>query len=278
MDVERAESDRRLTDKAIPKQREKNVKKKLLAACNNRQDAEGLEAVFRNLEEIELLPSVFDGMAAMDTILTRDVDLLLLDLFLPERDGLQVLDFIARLGDDRKPIVFLMTALPDDRLLIRVKDQVVYCFIKPLHYETVQLRVLEMMHTAEMLDRPSNAVNDDMLERQIAAGIRAIGVPAHLKGYYYLRDGIRIYALCENRTEISVMRDIYPTVAKLYGTRPPLVEHAMRNAIEIAWTRGNLQAIHDYFGYTVNDFKGKPSNMEFIAMMAERALTYVKKR
>ena len=171
-----------------------------------------------------------------------------------------------------------MTALPDDRLLTRIKDQVLYCFTKPLQYEIVQLRVLELMHTVEMQETPASPNSDDILEKQIAAGIRAIGVPAHLKGYYYLRDGIRIYALCENRTEISVMRDIYPTVAKLYGTRPPLVEHAMRNAIEIAWTRGNLETIHAYFGYTINDYKGKPSNLEFIAMMAERALTYVKKR
>ncbi len=254
------------------------MRKKLLLACNNRSDAEGLAAAFHSLEEIELLPVVFDGRAAVETILTRDIDVLLLDLFLPEMDGLQVLDFISRLNDDRKPLIFITTALPDDRLLARIKDQVLYCFTKPLKYEIVQLRVLELMHTVDMQEAPAPENNDDILEKQIAAGIRAIGVPAHLKGYYYLRDAIRIYALCENRTEISVMRDIYPIVAKCYGTRPPLVVHAMRNAIEIAWTRGNLETIHAYFGYTINDYKGKPSNLEFIAMMAERALTYVKKR
>ena len=89
------------------------MRKKLLLACNNRSDAEGLAAAFHSLEEIELLPVVFDGRAAVETILTRDIDLLLLDLFLPEMDGLQVLDFISRLNDDRKPLIFITTALPD---------------------------------------------------------------------------------------------------------------------------------------------------------------------
>ncbi|MEG1525161.1 MAG: sporulation initiation factor Spo0A C-terminal domain-containing protein [Clostridia bacterium] len=253
------------------------MQRKLLIACNNEEDAKGIESAFYNLEDIRLLPAVYSGRQAADSILTRDVDLLLLDLFLPDMDGLSVLDFIGQLSEDRRPLVFVMTALPDDRLIGSIKDKIVYCFIKPLRYEIVQLRVLELMRTAELEEsRTNNEI--DVLETQIAASVRAIGVPAHLKGYYYLRDAVRIYALSESPVEISITNDIYPTVAKMYHTRPPLVEHAMRTAIEIAWTRGNLETIHAYFGYTINDYKGKPSNLEFVAMMAERALTYVKKR
>lgn len=253
------------------------MQRKLLLACNNEEDARELENVFRNLEDIALLPTVYTGKAAVETILTRDVDMLLLDLFLPDMDGLSVIDFLRQLSDDRKPLTFVMTALPDDRLIGTIKDEVVYCFIKPLRYEIVQMRVLEMMRTAELAEsRQSNDI--DILETQIAAGIRAIGVPAHLKGYYYLRDAIRIYALSESPVAISITNDIYPMVAKLYNTRPLLVEHAMRTAIETAWTRGNLDTIHAYFGYTINDYKGKPSNLEFVAMMAERAKTYMKRR
>ena len=97
----------------------------------------------------------------------------------------------------------------------------------------------------------------DILESQIAAGIRAIGVPAHLKGYYYLRDAIRIYAMSESPVDLSITNDIYPTVAKIYNTRPPLVEHAVRSAIEIAWTRGNTDTMREYFGYTAGDYKGQ---------------------
>lgn len=246
-----------------------------MIACNNELDAKGLQATFTGLSDIELLPVSMDGNSAVDTVLAHQVDLLLLDLFLPGMDGLGVLDVIDRLHEDRRPLVFVMTALPDDRLLYRIKDQVLYCFTKPLKYEIVQLRILEMMHIMDTEeDKPAPTI--DLIERQIAAEMRAIGMPPHLKGNYYLRDAIRIYTLSESPTELSVTKDIYPLIAKIYNTRPPLVEHAIRNAIEITWTRGDLNTIHAYFGYTINDLKGKPSNLEFIAMMAQRALTYIR--
>ena len=251
--------------------------KTLLLACNNTEDACGLENVFSGLAELRLLPTVYNGNDAIQALLTRDVDMLLLDLFLPQVDGLAVLRFVDQLNEDRRPLIFVMTSLPDDRLLYAIRDQILYCFSKPLRFEVVQLRVLEIMHTAE-LEETRETPQFDLLEAQIAAGIRAIGVPPHLKGYYYLRDAIRLYATCESPTELCITTDIYPPVAKLYGTRAPLVEHAMRNAIEITWTRGNLEVIHDYFGYTVNDFKGKPTNLEFVATMAQRAKSYIKRR
>jgi len=247
-----------------------------LIASNNLTDAKGTEAVFQNLGEICLLPSVFTGRDAIDTILARGVDILILDLVLHDLDGLCVLDFIGRISEDRRPLVFVTTALADDRLLQVIKDRVIYCFTKPLKYELIQLRVLEFLRVYERETEKADEVVD-IVESQIASGIRAIGVPAHLKGYYYLRDAIRIYAMSDSPVDLSITNDIYPTVAKIYNMRPPLVEHAVRNAIEIAWTRGNMDAIREYFGYTVSDFKGKPSNLEVVATMAQRALTYVKK-
>ena len=252
------------------------MRKSLLIASNNVVDAKGIEAVFQPLEDIRLLPSVFTGRDAIDMIFARDVDILILDLFLHDLDGICVLDFIGKLSEDRRPLVFVTTALADDRLLQVIKDRVIYCFTKPLKYEIVQLRVLEFMR---LFERETEKADDmvDILESQIASGIRAIGVPAHLKGYYYLRDAIRIYAMSESPVDLSITNDIYPTVAKIYNTRPPLVEHAMRSAIEVAWTRGNADTIREYLGYTSGDYKGKPSNLEFVAMMALRALTYLKK-
>ena len=252
------------------------MKKSLLIASNNLADAKGIEGAFQDTEEVRLLPSVYTGRDAIDRIFARDVDILILDLFLHDLDGICVLDFIGKLSEDRRPLVFVTTALADDRLLQVIKDRVIYCFTKPLKYEIVQLRVLEFMRLYERETEKADEVTD-ILESQIAAGIRAIGVPAHLKGYYYLRDAIRIYAMSESPVDLSITNDIYPTVAKIYNTRPPLVEHAVRSAIEVAWTRGNKDTIREYFGYTEGDHKGKPSNLEFVAMMAQRALTYVKK-
>ncbi len=249
----------------------------MLIAGNNAAETAALEKVFSYLEDITLLPAVHDGRAAVDTILHHKVDILLLDMFLQQLDGLCVIEQVDRLAEDRRPLIFVMTDISDDRFLHRVRDRIIYCFVKPLQYELVQLRVLELSRTV-YASAGAKEAKIDLLDRQIAADVRAIGVPAHLKGYYYLRDAIRIYALSNRPTEISITNDIYPMVAKMYNTRPTLVEHAIRNAIEIAWTRGNLDTIYEYFGYTVNDYKGKPSNREFVAMMAERALNDLKRR
>lgn len=250
------------------------MRKSLLIASHSDKDSLGLTNAFANLEEIRLLPGVSTGRDTIDMILSHDVDVLLLDLFLPARDGLDVLDFISRISEARRPMVFMITAFTDDRLLSAMQDRVIYCFTKPLEYELVLLRVLQLIKSpahaaAGSGDRAS------LLEAQILSGIRAIGIPAHLKGYYYLREAIRIYALSESPHTLNITSDVYPQVAAIFNTKATLVEHAIRNAIEIAWTRGNIETLHAYFGYTVNDYRGKPSNYEFIAMMAERALSYI---
>lgn len=250
------------------------MQKNLLIASQSEQDVTGLTTVFKNLEEIRLLPSVESGTDTIDKILTQNVDVLLLDLVLSGTDGIDVLDFIARLNQTRRPMVILISAFSDDRLLSLVQDRVTYCFAKPLDYELVLLRVLQLINTQTHLTIKSNE-QLGVLETQIAAGIRAIGIPAHLKGYYYLREAIRIYAQAPSPCLLSITGDVYPEVAKIFNTKATLVEHAIRNAIEIAWMRGNIETLHAYFGYTVNDNRGKPSNFEFIAMMAERARSYV---
>lgn len=250
------------------------MQKRLLIATGNTEDAEGLAGVFMNLEEIHLLEPVNNGRSAIDKILADDVDVLLLDLFMPLSDGLDVLEFIDHLSLTRKPVVFFITPFADDRLLSAIRDKVTYCFTKPLNYGVVQLRVLQLMNAASW--RHAQSVDRvKLLENQISVGIRAIGVPAHLKGYYYLREAIKLYVLSDAPHELSMTGDVYPAVAEAFHTKAALVEHAIRNAIEIAWTRGNLDTLHDYFGYTVNDCRGKPSNHEFIAMMAERAKSYL---
>ena len=119
------------------------MKKNLLIASNNTADAKGIEAAFQQQEEIRLLPSVFTGRDTIDTIFAQDVDILILDLFMRDLDGISVLDFIGKLNEDRRPLVFVTTALADDRLLQIIKDRVIYCFTKPLNYDLVHLRVLD---------------------------------------------------------------------------------------------------------------------------------------
>lgn len=247
------------------------MRKNMLIACSSVGQAMRLECVFSDLEEIRLLPTARNGFDCLRVMNEQRVDILLLDLFLAGMDGYSIIRATDAFSDDRRPLVFILTALADDRLLMPIKDRALYCFATPMDESIIQLRVLALMHMAES-EATAEAPCMDRLEARIADDVRQLGIPAHLKGCYYLRDAIRIYALSDAPTKLSVTNDIYPTIAKLYNTRPPLVEHAIRNAIEIASTRGNLTAIHMFFGYTVNDKKGKPSNLEFIALMAHHAL------
>ncbi len=250
------------------------MRKNLLIAVNSSADCVGLMNAFSQLEDVRLLPAVSTGQDAIETILSKDVHVLIMDMLLPQKDGLDVLDYIDRISGTRRPLTFLMSAFTDDRLLSMVQNRVLYCFTKPLDYELVLLRVLQLIHSDDKILR-RDADRRSLLTAQISSGIRAIGVPAHLKGYYYLREAILIYAEMERPYMLNITTDIYPRVAESFHTKPSLVEHAIRNAIEIGWTRGNIETLHEYFGYTVNDYRGKPSNYEFIAMMAERALSYV---
>ena len=156
-----------------------------------------------------------------------------------------MLDFIGKLNEDRRPLVFVTTtALADDRLLQVIKDRVIYCF----HQSRSSTKSFSFAYsnlfafTSAKRKKRTTSWLIYWKARLRLKHTRAIGVPAHLKGYYYyLRDAIRIYAMSGSPVGLSITNDIYPTVAKIYNTRPPLVEHAMRNAIEIAWTRGNAK-------------------------------------
>lgn len=246
-----------------------NLRKNLAIVSGSEADAEKLTNAFCYLEDFSVLPALRMGEQVIALLNNRSVDAVLFDLFLSDMDGFAVLDRIEKLGLEKPPAMFAMTALTDDRLLSLLNNRVLYCFSKPLNYEIVSLRVSELLRAQEHLPM-TQPTTLELMDRKISECIRAVGVPVHLKGYYYLRDAIRMYALFKNPVELCITTDIYPAVAKLYNTRATLVEHAMRNAIEIAWTRGNLNVIFDYFGYTVNDHKGKPSNLEFVAMIAER--------
>lgn len=240
----------------------------MLLACNNSEDAECLEKSLLGLEGITCLPTCFNGAAVRESFAKFRIDVFLTDLFLPDIDVIALLDELSKRPVSSRPMVFGMSALTDERLLRLIGDKAVYFFTKPLDPHRVQMRVLEFTHIIRK-NRSSKRPAADATTLYIASCIRDIGVPAHLKGYYYLRESVRLFALASEPENISITNDIYPAVAARFDTDSKLVEHAMRTAIEIAWTRGNLAAIDSYFGYTVNDHKGKPSNLEFVAMIAE---------
>lgn len=145
-----------------------------------------------------------------------------------------------------------------------------YCILKPVNYTALAERIRRLMLKREIIEtkRSSTGESDAKLETQVTKIIHQIGVPAHIKGYQYLRTAI-LMTINDNDIINSVTKILYPSVAKQYKTTSSRVERAIRHAIEVAWDRGDVDTLNSYFGYTIQTSRGKPTNSEFIAMIAD---------
>lgn len=189
------------------------------------------------------------------------VDLLVMDVMLSGTDGLGVLRQLQKQGG--APMTILMSAFVSDRMLSEASELGAAYFL-PKPFETGNLldKMRGLFLTAPRESAPS-------LKTTVTSVIHEIGVPAHIKGYQYLREAIMI-TVRDMDVINAVTKILYPEVAKRFGTTPSRVERAIRHAIEVAWDRGDLETLQKYFGYTVSNAKGKPTNSEFIAMIADR--------
>jgi len=198
-------------------------------------------------------------------------DLLVMDTLLPGADGLSVLRQLKTMGA-AAPRVILTSAFCTDQVVSEAMTLgAAYFMAKPCDPEALLDRMLGVFGKAVT---PEERV--DALKNLVTAVIHEIGVPAHIKGYQYLREAIIITV---NDMEVinAVTKVLYPAVAKRFSTTPSRVERAIRHAIEVAWDRGDLETLQKYFGYTVNSTKGKPTNSEFIALIADRLTLEMKK-
>ncbi|MDD3346634.1 MAG: sporulation transcription factor Spo0A [Oscillibacter sp.] len=214
--------------------------------------------------EFTVVGTTGDGMEALELIAQHKPQLLVLDVVLPGLDGLGVLRQLkAREGDQPKAI--LLSAFCTDRVLAEAGELAVSYFLpKPCEVNALLDR-MQMAFGQPTTPEEKNA----SLKNLVTSVIHEIGVPAHIKGYQYLREAIMI-AVNDMDVINAVTKVLYPEVAKRFSTTPSRVERAIRHAIEVAWDRGDLETLQKYFGYTVSNAKGKPTNSEFIAMIADR--------
>ena len=204
------------------------------------------------------------GEELLDLIARHRPDVVIMDLMLAGMDGLEVLE---ELGEDR-PKVLVLSAFGGPALAGQISQRGGnYCMLKPCRAQSVIERA-RLLCDAPALQLQEEGDARDM-ERQVTAIIHEVGVPAHIKGYQYLREAI-IIAVEDMDVINAVTKVLYPEVAKRFGTTASRVERAIRHAIEVAWDRGDLETLQKYFGYTVSNAKGKPTNSEFIAMIADR--------
>ncbi|MBQ7143575.1 MAG: sporulation transcription factor Spo0A [Oscillospiraceae bacterium] len=225
----------------------------------------------REQEDMELVASAGDGLEALRLLRETKPDVLLTDLLLPGIDGLELLRRLDESG--ASPATIVVSAFFNDKMIAETVGLGVYYFIpKPCDLGALLSRVRQSMELPAAWD-PDDAerrwtADETELEKTVTDVIHEIGVPAHIKGYQYLREAI-IITIHDMDVINAVTKVLYPAVAKKYGTTPSRVERAIRHAIEVAWDRGDLETLQRFFGYTVSNIKGKPTNSEFIAMIAD---------
>ncbi len=223
-------------------------------------------------DEFTVVGTAGDGLSALRLVEEKKPRLLLSDVLLPELDGFGLLDRMAAL--ETRPVTILISAMYRTELVARAMERNV-SFYMPKPFETGSLLERMRQVTSNGEEEPEDEFH--ALQRQVTAMIHEVGVPAHIKGYQYVREAI-IIAVQDISVINAVTKVLYPEVAKRYNTTPSRVERAVRHAIETAWDRGDLETLQSYFGYTVSNAKGKPTNSEFIAMIADRIRLEGRKR
>ena len=214
-----------------------------------------------------------NGKAVIEYLKAHSVDVLLMDTFMQQIDALGVLKEIRNIQLEKQPAVMLMSAVDNSRLEQElIKEGADYYFLKPFDIDLMAQRIKQMVkwHREDknsiILDCSGS---DGDLEIIVSDIMHQIGVPAHIKGYQYLRMSI-LMTVQDPELMHSVTKQLYPTVAKMYKTTASRVERAIRHAIEVAWDRGDVDVLSAYFGYTIQNSRGKPTNSEFIAMISDK--------
>ena len=214
-----------------------------------------------------------DGALLLEKINMQKPDIVILDMFMPNLDAIGVLQNLRNMSDKDKPMVMVLSSVDNSQLESEVlRAGAAYVFIKPFDIGMLAERIIKFSGwktDAKPIIAREGAISDNDLELMVTEIIHQIGVPAHIKGYHYLREAI-ILSIKNEDVINSITKLLYPTVAKKYATTSSRVERAIRHAIEVAWDRGDLDILNAYFGYTINNERGKPTNSEFIAMIADK--------
>ncbi|HEY5561066.1 MAG TPA: sporulation transcription factor Spo0A [Clostridiaceae bacterium] len=262
-----------------------NNKINVIIVDDNREFCNILNDFLSNKSDIVVTGIAKDGIEALKLVQDNKPDLVILDIIMPNLDGLGVLEELSHMNIQPMPRVIVLSAVGQDRITQRALALGAdYYVIKPFDLEIFIKRIRDMFNNILSSDKVKKTVSFDEaaelkyeprfntphdLEMDITAIIHEIGIPAHIKGYMFLREAITMVV---NNIDLlsAITKELYPNIAKKYNTTPSRVERAIRHAIEVAWGRGQVETIDKIFGYTIHNDKGKPTNSEFIAMVADK--------
>ena len=253
---------------------------KIGIADDNREFCDILTEYFSEKDNIDVDFVSHDGVKTVECVKKHMPEILILDMIMPHLDGLGVLEEISGMELDRYPRIIVLSAVGQEQITQKaISLGAEYYIVKPFNLDILMKWINQLAGVEESKDSKiqyaravlTNNEEDDVksLEIDITNIIHEIGVPAHIKGYHYLRDAI-IMVVEDIDLLGAITKELYPAIAKANNTTPSRVERAIRHAIEVAWNRGKLETINSLFGYTVQNDKGKPTNSEFIAIIADK--------
>lgn len=238
--------------------------------------------IIRTDDELEIVGTAKDGEEACKMIKDKEPDVVLLDIVMPKLDGLGVLDKVNHdLSIKKHPAFIMISAIGNEKITEEAfLSGAIYYIMKPFDNDMVikQIKQAKKKSTDQAKNGEIRKISayekkeeksQRNLETDVTNIIHEIGVPAHIKGYQYLREAIMM-SVDDIEMLNSITKILYPTIAKKYQTTPSRVERAIRHAIEVAWSRGKMDTIDELFGYTIHNGKGKPTNSEFIALIADK--------
>ena len=270
----------------LRKREEKTVKEKItvLIADDNQEFSKTLATYLGNEKDMEVIGIAKDGVEAIEQIKELLPDVAILDVIMPHLDGLGVLENINNSNIVKSPICIMLSAVGQDKITQKaIALGADYYVVKPFDIELLIKRIREIKNfkplpnnnfiTREAPVRKYIEISDNKspenLEALVTNIIHEVGVPAHIKGYQYLREAIMM-VIKDIDVLNQITKSLYPQIAQRFDTTPSRVERAIRHAIEVAWGRGEQDMVENIFGYTVSASKGKPTNSEFIAMIADK--------
>ena len=240
----------------------------VLIADNSEEFCSQLAAMLQPSSGFQVVGMVTDGEQCLRAILELKPDVLILDLMLPKKDGISILKALTT--GERKPITLATSGFITEYVATAAANLGVrYLMLKPCDCTALVERLEEIRGDNDNRQNMPRRLDKNNIEAMVTSIIHEIGVPAHIKGYQYLREAI-IIAVNDMDVINAITKVLYPQVAKTFQTTPSRVERAIRHAIEVAWDRGDLDTLQRFFGYTVSNTKGKPTNSEFIALIADK--------
>ena len=258
-----------------------NEKIKLLIADDNKEFSRILSEYLGNENDFQIVSIASDGLEAMKYVTTYEPDVLILDIIMPHLDGIGVLERLNSMCDTKIPKVIILSAVGQDKITQRAIDLgAEYYVVKPFDLAVLANRIRELFPSDSSLserrapllgfnENHKSMVNSYNLEVEVTNIMHEMGVPAHIKGYTFIRDAIQMVI---NDVDLlgAVTKELYPSIAIKHNTTASRVERAIRHAIGVASSRGQIDSMNNLFGNTINKNKIKPTNSEFIAMISDK--------